>query len=342
MTGQTMIRLFLALLLACAVIWGCGGAELPAGRGLVFSDSFIDVGERWSGEEIEMEFPFAVVESPVAIDTVLAECSCLDLELWVNGAIYDPGDRIPAGSEGVLKVLYKTAGFSGRKFVGINLRGAGEGLNARVEVRSWLRSWFTLEPGVADFGVIDGEQEQVISLEVSGQEAFRITKIISQSPPLQVRGVPTGSAKSHVLEVVLPPTTAEGRHAGFFSFATDHEGYTFRLAVGYEVAGDLWTMPDSRLLLGQVNKGVEHFSVIEVGARSGSLETPTVELVDLPGAASQVEKLAGEGRYRVHLKLVPESAKIAGEVRLTLPFTQDGERQTVIRAIQVFGVVRQQ
>ena len=339
MTGQTMIRLFLALLLGSAVAWSCSAKSLPDGRGLVFHDSFVDLGERWAGEQIDLEFPFTVVESAIAIDSVFPECGCLALELWTDGQPYQLGAQIAAGTEGVLKVHYNTAGFRDRKFIGINLKGAGEGLSARVEVRSWLRSWFELTPSVADFGVIDGKEAQVLNVEVRGQKPFRMTKLITQSPGIEIRGVPsTASSARHVLEIVVPATTAEGRHAGFFSIGTDMEGYTFRFGVGWEVAGDLWTRPDTRLLLGQVKRGVETFSVIEVGARAGQLETPLVELSGLPGAEARVEKLATEGRYRVHLKLLPNSAKINGEVLLSLPYTVDGHSKTIRRRIQVFGV----
>lgn len=340
MTGQTMIRLFLALLLGSAVAWSCSGKDLPAGSGLVFHQSFVDLGERWAGEQIELEFPFSVVDSAIAIDSAFAECGCLTLSLWVEGQAYALGAEIAAGTEGVLKVHYNTAGFRDRKFIGINLKGAGEGLSARVEVRSWLRSWFELTPGVANFGVIDGKEARMLKVEVRGQKPFRMTKLITQSPGLEIRGVPSASSSQHhVLEIVVPATISEGRHAGFFSIGTDMQGYSFRLGVGYEVAGDLWTVPDTRLLLGQVKRGVEAFSVIEVGARVGQLETPLVELSDLHGAEVRVEKLATEGRYRVHLKLLPESAKINGEVLLSLPYTVDGHSETIQRRIQVLGVV---
>ena len=340
MTGQTMIRLFLALLLGSAVAWSCSGKNLPAGSGLVFHQDFIDLGERWAGEQMELEFPFSVVESAVAIDSVLPECGCLRLELWVDGQPYEYGAQIAAGAEGVLKVHYNSAGFRDRKFIGINLKGAGDGLSARVEVRSWLRSWFELTPAVANFGVIDGKEPRMLKVEVRGQKPFRMTELITQSPGVEIRGVPSAaSSQRQVLEIVVPATTAEGRHAGFFSIGTDMQGYTFRLGVGWEVAGDLWTVPDTRLLLGQVKKGVELFSAIDVGARAGQLDTPLVELSGLPGAEVRVEKLATEGRYRVHLKLLPESAKINGEVLLSLPYTVDGRSETIERRIQVFGVV---
>ena len=342
MTEQTMIRLFLTLVLTASVAWSCSGKNLPEAGGLVFQQSFVDLGERWAGEQIPLEFPFSVVGSPVVVSSVLPECSCLSLELWVEGKPYAMGSEIPPGNDGVLKVLYHTAGFRDRKFVGINLKGVGEGLDARVEVRSWLRLWFDLQPEVVNFGLVDGKEERSIQVVVQGQEPFRITEVLTQTPPLEVRGVPSAESRHrHVLEIILPPTTEEGRHAGFFSLATDKQGYTFRLAVGYEVAGDLWTMPDKRLLLGELRSGVEQFSVIEVGARTGQLAEPQVALEGLPGGVVQVEKLATEGRYRVHLRLLPDASKISGVVVLSLPYTVDGHTQVVERRIQVFAVVRE-
>jgi hypothetical protein len=341
MTGQTMIRLFLCFSLFGCLALSCGGADLPEGEGLVFYGPIADVGELWSGEKRELEFPFAVVGSPVQIDSALPTCSCLRLQLLVGDQPYVFGQEIAAGSKGVLKVVYDTAGFSGRKFTDVNFTGSGKGLDSKIEVRSWLRSWFELSPNVADFGQIDGETEQVMKIVVRGQQPFKILNLLSQSPPMEVRGVPSATASlEQVIEIVVPKTTAEGRHVGFFNFATDYQGYSFRLGAGYDVAAPLWTMPDKRLLLGELTAGVEHFAVIEVGARNGQLELPEASFTDLPGAVVEVEKLASEGRYRVHLRLLPESTRISGELLLSLPYTVDGQKQIVERRIQVFGVVR--
>ena len=341
MTGQTMIRLFLCFTLLGCFTLSCGGADLPEGEGLVFYDPIADVGELWAGEKRDLEFPFVVVGSSIQIDSALPTCSCLRPQMLVEGQPYVFGSEIAIGSKGVLKVVYDTAGFSGRKFTDINFSGTGKGLNSKIEVRSWLRSWFELSPNVADFGQIDGETEQSIKIVVRGQEPFKILKLISQSPPIEVRGVPSAtSSLEQVIEIVVPKTTAEGRHAGFFNFLTDYQGYSFRLGAGYDVAGALWTSPDKRLLLGELAAGAEHFAVIEVGARKGQLKTPEVSFSDLPGAAVQVEKLDSPGRYRVHLRLLPESTKISGELLLSLPYTVDGHEQIVERRIQVFGVVR--
>ncbi len=341
MTGQTMIRLFLSFALLGCLALSCSGSDLPAGEGLVFHETVADVGELWSGEVRELEFPFAVVESPVTFSSALPTCACLKPQMMVEGQPYVYGQQIAAGSEGVLKVVYDTAGFSGRKFTDVHFKGQGEGLKQKIEVRSWLRSWFEMSPKTVDFGQIDGETEQIMKITVRGQKPFKITKMLSQSPPMEVRGVPSAaSSLEQVIEIVVPKTTAEGRHVGFFNFATDYQGYSFRLGAGYQVAAALWTMPDKRLLLGELASGVEHFSVIEVGARKGQLGLPEISFSDLPGAAVEVEKLASEGRYRVHLRLLPESTKISGELLLSLPYTVDGQLQNVERRIQVFGVVR--
>jgi hypothetical protein len=338
-----MIRLFLATLLAGGLAVGCGGSDLPAGSGLVFHQPVLDLGERWAGESLHLEFPFSVVAEPVRVDTALPDCGCLGPELWVEGVRVALGSEIAAGSEGVLKVDFNTAGFRGRKFTGVDLGGDGPGLPVKVEIHSWLRSWFELQPQAVQFGVIDGVGERVATVEVRGQEPFRITEILSQSPPLSLRGVPsTVSSRRHVIEVVLPPSTEEGRHVGFFSLGTDKQGFSFRLAVSWEVAGELWTIPDKRLLLGELGSGVEHFYAIEVGARVGRLEPPEVELSDLPGGVARVEKVADGTRYRVHLRVIPESANIRGAVLLRLPYTVDGRSETIERRIQVFGVVRSQ
>ncbi|MDP7063026.1 MAG: hypothetical protein QF489_08880 [Planctomycetota bacterium] len=336
-----MIRLFLNFALLGCLALSCSGADLPEGEGLVFYETIADVGELWSGEVRELEFPFQVVDSPVQIASALPTCACLKLQMEVEGQTYVYGKEIAVGQKGVLKVTYDSTGFHGRKFTDVLFKGVGKGLKQKIEVRSWLRSWFELSPKTVDFGQIDGEMEQLRKITVRGQAPFKITEILSQAPPMEVRGVPSAtSSKEQVIEIVVPKTTAEGRHVGFFNFATDHQGYSFRLGAAYQVAGALWTMPDKRLLLGELAAGVEHFSVIEVGARKGTLEMPEVRAEGLPGASLKVEKLGSEGRYRVHLGLLPESTKISGELLLSLPYTVEDKKQVVERRIQVFGVVR--
>jgi len=317
----------------------CGGPEAP---GFTLLESVRDLGELDSGPTLELRFPFAVGEEGVMIDRLTPSCGCLRPRLVVAGADVALGTPIPAGSHGQLVVEFATAGFRGRKFTGVDIVGRGPGLPAKIEVQSWLRSWFTIEPQALQFGMVSGAQEELRQVVIQGRAPFRVTGLLGGSPPLEVRGVPSAAAAtSQTVEIVLPPTTAEGRHVGILNFATDHEDYTFPLAVEYTVAGRLWTIPDRRILLGELAVEQPVFATIEIGAREGSLKTPEVSLDGLPGGESHLETLTEGSRYRIQLKVVPDAVgTLSGEVLLRLPYSWAGTEETVERRLQVFGVVR--
>lgn len=341
MPRQSHLRLhfiFLALLLMGGS-WGC--ARGPAEQGLVFEQRVLDLGERWAGEIIPLEFPFEVVGSEVRIDSALPDCGCLSPELRVGGKKIPLGSVLAPGTKGVLSVAYHTAGFQGRKFTGVDLEGEGIGLPGKVEIQSWLRPWFEITPRAVDFGAVSGEEALAVEVTIRGQKPFRIESILAQAPPAKIRGVPSASAAlEQTLLVVLPETTAEGNHFGMFNFGTDQEGYTFNLPLQYRVAGKLWTLPDTKLLLGELRPGVEFFAQVEVGAREGALKAPEVELSGIPGGTVRVETLVEGARYRVQLGLTPEDGHVAGEMLLRLPYSDaDGHSEVVERRIRVFGAV---
>ncbi len=317
----------------------CGGAAPP---GFALLEEVRDLGELDAGPTIPLSFPFEVGEEEVVIDRLTPSCGCLRPRVVVDGQEVPFGTPIPPGSRGNLLVDYATAGFQGRKFTGVDIVGRGPGLPAKVEVRSWLRSWFTLEPSAVQFGIVDGEREEIRQVVVIGREPFRLTGLLGGAPPLEIRGLPSAdAATTQVLEVVLPPTTSEGRHVGILNVASDHEGFAFPLAVEWTIAGRLWTIPDKRVLLGELRPGVPAFATIEVGAREGRLAPPEVVLEDLEGAESKLETLADGSRYRIQFKLVPEQAgTLSGEVLLRMPYAWAGDQETVERRLRVFGVVR--
>lgn len=342
MSRQSLARPLFAFfsLLLVGGLFSCGGST-PA-PGLSFAHPVQDLGELWAGEIHVLEFPFTVHGDAVRIDSALPDCGCLAPQVLVKGEAMKLPVSLAAGTEGILRVEYHTAGFQGRKFTGVDLKGEGLGLPLKLEVQSWLRPWFELEPRALDFGSVTGEEEVIREIVVRGQEPFRITEVLSASPPVEVLGVPTAEAKlEHVLRMRLPANTAEGNHFGVFNFATDREGFTFNLPMRFTVAGKLWTLPPDKLLLGTLKSGVEHFAAIEVGAREGYLEAPEVTLEDIPGGAVRIETVVEGSHYRVQLGLSPNSEHVGGTAVVKLPYTDAaGNREVVERRIRVFGVVQ--
>lgn len=342
MSRQSLARTLFAFfsLLALCGLFSCSGET--AVPGLSFEQPVQDLGELWAGEIRVLEFPFQVQEQAIRIDSALPDCGCLAPQVLIDGQPLILPSSIAAGQNGVLRVEYHTAGFRGRKFTGVDLKGEGLGLPIKLEVQSWLRPWFEMEPRALDFGTVSGEEEILRQVTVRGQEPFRITKVLSASPPVEVVGLPSLEAKKeHVFQMRLPANTDEGNHFGVFNFATDKEGYTFNIPMRFTIAGKLWTLPSEKLLLGTLKSGVEHFTTIEVGAREGSLEVPQVALEDIPGGAVRVETVVEGSRYRVQLGLSPNTEHVGGTAVLSLPYTDAaGHREVVERRIKVFGVVQ--
>lgn len=334
-------RLFHLLAILC-LSWTTSCSDDSAPEGLSFEQPVIDLGELWAGEVVPLEFPFRVSGTEVRIDTALPDCGCLQPRLTVNGALVPLGTVLAPGTKGILAVDYHTAGFQGRKFTGVDLAGSGLGLPLKLEVQSWLRPWFEVTPRFADFGQVQGDTEQLVQMTVVGQEPFKITALLGAAPPIHVRGLPSlESKKQHTFQVVLPPTTAEGQHFGVLNLGTDQEGFAFTVPVSYRVAGLLWTIPDEKILLGELSQRVEFFTQVEVGVRAGRLELPQVVTKGLPDAVVRIETVVEGSRYRVQLGLTPGAEHISGELILSLPYTdQAGTSEVLERHMRVFGVVK--
>ncbi len=343
MFKQSQLPLLLTFILPL-LLGGGACSRQPAVVGLVFDQPLVDLGERWAGETIPLEFPFSVRQQGVRIEQALPECGCLAPTLWVDGQKLPWGQELVPGTKGKLVVEFHTAGFQGRKFTGVDLQGVGPGLPTKLEVHSWLRPWFELRPRFVDFGIVRGEKERVVEVEVKGQKPFRVTAILGQAPPIEVRGIPSTKARLvQKLQIVLPPTQAEGNHFGVLNFGSDQEGFAFTLPVNYKVAGNLWTIPDQKLLLGELQEGVKFFAQVELGARSGVLKAPEVVLKQLPEASYRVETVVEGARYRVQLSLTPGPDHVVGEILLRLPYQAEGETEKIVeRRLRVLGAVRRQ
>jgi len=316
-------------------------ARAPETPGLRFENDLVDFGRLDAGPSLPLAFPFRNGPEEVVIRAIETSCGCVEPSLVLDGAVQVLPARVPPGARGEIRAVYRTEGYSGRKLTGLTLHGDGPGLPRQLRVDSILDSWLTLDPPKLEFGPVDGRAEQARTLRVAGRGDFRLTEVLGGSPDLRVEGLPSAlSARSQEFRVVLLPNAEEGRHAAFLNLGSD-AGFTVRVPVSYEVQGRLWTIPGSKILLGDVPAGVAASTAIEIGAREGRLEVLEVEILGLEGVRTAIRSLPEESRYRVDLTL-PEHLPLGAfscRIRLHLRHHREGAAEEPVRELRLFGVV---
>ena len=334
MHRQLLASFLLLLSAAC-------GKQAVAPAGLKFETRARDLGTLTSGEEVEVRFPF-VVKAPIRIDRLDGSCGCLHprVEL-LDGDAFRAGMPLQAGTRGVIAVGFATAGLIGEKSTTLDIVGEGPGLPARLEIQAEMEPWFLVESGPLRFGEISGDEEEVRVVRVTGPEPFRLVRILAGGPPLKIEGIPSDKpTREQEFRVVLPPTREEGRHRRALRFLADN-GFSLILQVEYIVAGELWTRPGERLLLGGIPSDAPTHASVEVGVREGGLEIPKVRLEGIPGATTDCVTLRQDSRYRVLLTLPSGLPKgpLVGTLELELLPRGESQSDVVHRKIQIIGVV---
>lgn len=313
----------------------------PLEPGLHFETELVDFGRLDAGPSLPVVFPFHNGPEEILIRALETSCGCVEPSLVIEDQPQPLPARIPAGARGEIRAIYRTEGYSGRKLTGLTIFGEGAGLPRQLRVDSILDSWLVLDPPKLDFGAVEGLKEQALSLRVDGRGDFRLTEVLGGSPGLRVEGLPSAQgARTQEFRVVLLPNQEEGRHAAFLNLGSD-AGFTVRVPVSYEVQGRLWTVPGSKILLGEIPAGVAASTAIEVGAREGRLEAPEVEILGLDGVRTAIRSLPGESRYRVDLTL-PEQLPVGAfscRIRLRLRHHLPGGVEEPVRELRLFGVV---
>ncbi len=330
-----------ALVATLALIGPSACARPPQQPGLHFATKLVDFGRLDAGPNLPVVFPFHNGPEELLIRAIETSCGCVEPSLILDEQPQTLPARVPAGARGEIRAVYRTEGYSGRKLTGLTVFGEGAGLPIQLRVDSILDSWLVLDPPKLDFGAVEGQREQAVSLRVDGRGDFRLTEVLGGSPDLRVEGLPSAqSARSQEFRVVLLPNAEEGRHAAFLNLGSD-AGFTVRVPVSYEVQGRLWTVPGSKILLGEIPAGVAASTAIEVGVREGRLEAPEVEILGLEGVRTAIRSLPGESRYRVDLTLPEQmpAGAFSCRIRLRLRHHLPGGVEEPVRELRLFGVV---
>lgn len=321
----------------------CSDGTASSGGGLIFDQPRQQLGQLISGEVRELSFDYQVGSADVVPTGFHTTCGCINVHFWQDGEKLPLNQPLPAGSQGQLKVEWKTAGFLGEKKSTVQILGTGPGLPQALHFTGTLEPWFLLEQPVADLGVADGNSEIRHQVTVRGPEPFRLLDVLAGAPPLEIAGLPSAEAATeHQFELVLPAGKGEeGEHKGFVQLRTD-QPYTLTVPLKYQIAGDLWLKPSRRLLLGGLSQGVSHTSVMEVGVRVGELQEPKVRWQGADGVEISVVTLEELKRYQIKVVLPSDLAlgPVTGKIYLQLLHRNRDQVQSLERVVQLLGVIR--
>lgn len=332
-------------LLGFAAMGACGQADggTSGGRGLVFDQPRLELGELISGEVRELRFDYTVEGGGVVPTGFQSSCGCINMRFVVDGEELPLHQELVSGSRGQLVVEWKTAGFLGEKLSTLKLLGTGPGLPQVLKFNGTLEPWFLLEAPVADLGSVDGSQEIRHKVTVRGPEPFRLLDILAGAPPLEIEGLASAAAATEQsFELVLPAGKGEeGEHKGFVQIRTD-QPYTLTVPLRYQIAGRLWLKPSRRILLGGISQGVEHTVVMEVGVRQGELPPPQARWEGVDGVEISVVTLDELKHYQIKVVLPSDlaSGPVTGRIYLQLLHRDRDQVQSLERVVQLLGVVR--
>lgn len=169
--------------LAAAVTLGAAPAPAAAQDWIaaVFPDRVVDLGTVARGSKIS--HTFRVINSTnqeIRIIDTKAKCGCTDVRVGAR--------VIPPGTQTRIDVVLDTTRFVGYKPSGVTLTLDRPVYTAvDLNVSAFIRGDVTLNPGVADFGVMARADLKPISLVlnyVGGVQNWRVTKIESSSDDL--------------------------------------------------------------------------------------------------------------------------------------------------------------
>ncbi|HWE38608.1 MAG TPA: DUF1573 domain-containing protein [Isosphaeraceae bacterium] len=166
----------LALLtLAAAAIFGAAAAPAPAQEWVpaVFPDRNVDLGTVARGSKISHTFRVVnTTNQEIRILETKAKCGCTDVRVGAR--------VIPPGTQTRIDVVLDTTRFVNYKASGVTLTIDRPTYTVvDLNVNAFIRGDVTLNPGVADFGVVARSNLKPISLVLSyagGAQNWRITK----------------------------------------------------------------------------------------------------------------------------------------------------------------------
>ena len=309
---------------------------------LQFDNTLQSLGTLWAGERVTLHFDFVNHrDSAAIISRIETKCGCLSPRVFVDGEQRNLPASLNAGESGYVEVEFDTAGFKGIKETGANIYVDGAQQPISLDVSVFLSSWFRQQPSRIVFDESDGTSEQRMTVQFTGQQPFSFSEVLSASPPLQVKLI-AGEQPSltQSVELILPPQSRQGTQTATFSLLSDHDDFRTVSMVRYSTKPPIFTVPNGKLLLGEVPAATASFAAVDVGANVGTLEVVGAVLNGIEVSSVRIQELEGAKRFRFQLSITPPSdgGAFGGELVIDLIHHFDGKTVPVSRKIQVFGV----
>lgn len=343
--ATTKTRAFAPAVLLGLAIAACGKASAPPADavGMLFDPVHLDLGTRTRGEQVEVAFPFEVLDHAVTVNDFELSCGCVEVQLVdAAGAPLPLREALAAGTTGELRVVWETKGYSGGRQSTIRVLGSGPGLPQTLRFDAELESWYQFEPKLAEFPAAGRDEEQRLTVRLSAPEAFEILDIAASFPGVRPGKWSSGSAHSHTVELIREAHVAEeGQRTGFVQLRTDREGLVAAIPVRYTIASEVWVQPGRRWLLGEVNSGQYQAPELILGARTGTLEVLDLVWEGPEGGELKLVTVEPDSRFKVELVLPADlaSGPVRGTIHVRLAHRNLGEETIVEREIPVYGLV---
>lgn len=248
------------LLLAVVAMIGAGSprARSQDWVGAVFPSRSHDFGTVARGSKVHHSF--RVVNSTaqeIHIVTYRTKCGCTEVKLGAQ--------TIPPGTQTVVEAVIDTTKFTGPKQSGLVLViDRPQFVEVDLSLSCVIRADLTLNPGQADFGVVNRSGKPVVEMALTyagGQSDWGITRAQTLSPHVSARlteqGRSPGGQVSYTCSVSLLPTAPVGPFKDEITlFTNDPTSPTIPVSVAAVVQSNVSVSP-AVINLGAVRAGSE-------------------------------------------------------------------------------------
>ncbi|MFQ5749914.1 MAG: DUF1573 domain-containing protein, partial [Planctomycetota bacterium] len=294
---------------------------------IVAEKLMIDLGEIIQGQDREVRYPFLIEgKGAVTISRLAPSCGCTEPRLLVEGKAWEMDVPIPAGSHGEVVALFRSGRFHGHKSSNVRVLGEGGNLPLTLQLTSFIRQLFELQPQNVSFGDVSQGKKATLSVVVDGVEPFSIQGWEDLPPGMEVvDSVPVGELrKTHTLQVSLLPDVPIGTLRASLQVHTSLGGDLVVL-VQAEVLGPLRIEPARRLNFGAVDEGQEKtLPVVVYSAEEGvSFPAPRPSLQGDPAFLLEPSEMGADGRFQVGVRLDSHASFGRHDAVLVLAFAKE-------------------